>query len=76
MMYGIIALLLASGILTSLTKPSNFAPVPSKRRKKNKQKLGIRDRQIHTNGDHVVVLSPKQESAQQPQERKVSNPGT
>lgn len=42
MIYGLLGLLLASVLLTWVTKPSNYAPVPSKRRKK-KNKLRSRD---------------------------------
>jgi hypothetical protein len=45
MIYGILGLLFASGLLTWLTKPAYFEPVYRKRRKKNKTKLRLQDKQ-------------------------------
>jgi hypothetical protein len=44
--YGVVGLLLASGVLTWLTKPAYFEPVYPKRRKKHKTKLRLQARSL------------------------------
>ncbi|MCX6212906.1 hypothetical protein [Spirosoma sp.] len=56
MIYGLFGLLLASVMLAWLTKPSNYAPVPSKRRKK-KNKLRLRDAQPYLQDETPASVS-------------------
>ena len=57
MIYGILGLLLASGLLTWLTKPSYFEPVYPRRRKKNKTKLRLQDKQPYLTDNNAVGLT-------------------
>ncbi|ADB41234.1 hypothetical protein [Spirosoma linguale] len=56
MIYGLFGLLLASMLLARLTKPSNYAPASSKRRKK-KNKLRLRDAQPYLQDEMPAPLT-------------------
>lgn len=56
LIYGVLGLLLASGLLTWLTKPSYFEPEYPKRRKKNKTRLRLQNNQPYLTEHGTPVL--------------------
>ena len=57
MIYGVVGLLLASGLLTWLTKPSYFEPVYPKRKKRNITKLRLQNKQPYLAENGSVALT-------------------
>jgi|SRR5919202_2602683 hypothetical protein len=57
LMWGIIGLVIASGILTYFTKPSENISVSERRKKKRNKKLRLRDAQPYLTEDGFVALT-------------------
>jgi hypothetical protein len=57
MMYGLFGLIIASGLLTWLTKPFYHETVLPKRHKKHKRKMRLRDAQPYLTEDGFVDLN-------------------
>lgn len=55
---GMIGLLVASGLITWSAQPSEFAPVPSKRKRIRKTKVRLKEMAPYRNSHDGVVLNP------------------
>lgn len=58
---GMIGMLIASALLTWSTQPSQFAPVPSKRKRKRKTTIRLQDMQPSLTDEGRVVMNPRRD---------------